>query len=322
MRRATPFAVLGILWLIAGTALGGPLKFKVTLLGTGTPIPIMERFGPSTLVEAGDEKLLFDCGRGVTQRLWQLHIPLSGVTAVFLTHLHSDHTVGIPDLWLTGWLPTPFGRRTSAFRIWGPPGTKSMMENLERAYAWDIRVRAPDENLHPEGIAVVAEEIGEGVVYEANGVKVTAFTVDHGELLKPALGYRIDFAGHSVVISGDTRPSDNLVKFAEGVDVLIHEVALARPELLRRSDAARRIIGHHTTPEAAGRIFARVKPKLAVYSHVALLTTERDVPPPTISDVVRATRKTYRGALEVGTDLMSIDIGPAIKVHRYTPAKQ
>ncbi len=320
--RETLFQGFAILWLMASTATGGSLNFKVTLLGTGSPIPRIDRFGPSTLVEAGDEKLLIDCGRGVPVRLWQLHIPLSGVTAVFLTHLHSDHTVGIPDLWLTGWLPTPFGRRTSAFRIWGPPGTKSMMENLQRAYAWDIQVRAPDENLPPEGIAVAAEDIGEGVAYEANGVKVTAFTVDHGPLLKPALGYRIDFAGHSVVISGDTRANENLVKFAEGADVLIHEVAQARPELLRRSDAARRIIGHHTTPEAAGRIFARVRPKLAVYSHVVLLTTESDVKPPTITDLVAATRTTYGGPLEVGTDLMTIDIGRAIKVHRFASAKQ
>jgi ribonuclease Z len=192
------------------------------------------------------------------------------------------------------------------------------MENLERAYAWDIQVRA----LPPEGMAVVATEIGEGVVYEANGVKVTAFTVDHGGLVKPALGYRVDFAGRSVVISGDTRPIDNLVKFAEGTDVLIHEVALARPELLRRSDAARRIMSHHTTPEAAGKIFARVKPKLAVYSHIALLTTEPDVPPATTKDVVAATRTTYGGPLDVGTDLMTIDIGRTIHVHRFRPAKQ
>jgi len=122
---------------------------KVTLLGTGNPFPIMDRFGPSTLVEAGREKLLIDCGCGASRRLWQLGIPLSGVTATFLTHLHSDHVVGIPDLWLTGWLPTLFGRRTEPFRVWGPTGTKKMMSYLEKAYQADIRIRVEDEKLLP-----------------------------------------------------------------------------------------------------------------------------------------------------------------------------
>src|SRR6476660_3854407 len=103
---------------------------KVTLLGSGSPQPRIERFGPSTLVEAGGQKILIDCGRGASQRLWQMHISLSAVTAVFLTHLHSDHIVVIPDLWLTGWLPPLFGHRTEPFRIWGPVGTKRMMAKL------------------------------------------------------------------------------------------------------------------------------------------------------------------------------------------------
>src|SRR5215469_11900801 len=95
--------------------------FQVTLLGTSTPNPLADRFGPSTLVEAGNEKLVFDCGRGCTIRLWQLRVPL-GTVKLFITHLHSDHTVGIPDLWLTGFLPQPYGTRKEAFRVWGPKG--------------------------------------------------------------------------------------------------------------------------------------------------------------------------------------------------------
>lgn len=292
---------------------------KVTLLGTGTPQPEIARFGPGTLVEAGGQRLLIDCGRGVTQRLWQLQMPLSSVTAVFLTHLHSDHIVGIPDLWLTGWLAPPFGHRMSAFEIWGPPGTKMMMKDLQRAYDWDIQARVALGNLSPAGIAVVAEDVHQGVVYEKNGVKVTAFDVDHG--IKPALGYRIDYGTHSVVISGDTRPSENLIQFSAGTDVLIHEVAAAPVEQMRRSESARRIIGHHTTPEEAGRIFSAVKPKLAVYSHIALLTTEPNVPAPGVMDLLKATRKTYGGPLEVGEDLMSIDIGRIAIVHRFAARK-
>ena len=97
--------------------------FRVTLLGSGTPDPSADRFGPSTLIEAGDQTLLIDVGRGATIRLFQLHIPLSKVDVVFLTHYHSDHTVGMPDLLLTGWLPPPFGHRTQPRRLEGSYGT-------------------------------------------------------------------------------------------------------------------------------------------------------------------------------------------------------
>jgi ribonuclease Z len=291
---------------------------KVTLMGTGSPIPILERFGPSTLVEAGSEKLLIDCGRGASLRLWQLHIPLGSVTAVFLTHLHSDHIVGIPDLWLTGWLPPPFGHRTQAFQIWGPIGTKELMANLQKAFATDIRFRMMD-GIPEQGIAVMAQEILQGTVYERHGVKVTAFEVDHATA-KPAFGYRIDYRGRAVVLSGDTRPSENLIRFSQGADLLVHEVAWARPELLSKSEAARNIISLHTTPEQAGIVFTRVKPRLAVYSHVGLVTTDPAFSEPTSADVLELTRKTYDGPLEMGEDLMTIEIADGIKVRRFSPA--
>jgi ribonuclease Z len=290
---------------LVGTSLGQ--NFKVTLLGTGNPRPVMSRFGPSILVEAGKEKLIFDCGRGATQRLYQLKIPFAAITGLFLTHLHSDHTVGIPDLWLTGWV---MGRDT-LLPVWGPKGTKAMMKHLQEAYAFDIHIRRDvDTKLPGAGVEVVAEDIKQGVVYDNAGVKVTAFLVDHGEI-KPAFGYRVDYGGHSVTMSGDTRPSENLVKFAQSTDVLIHEVIdVASYTDLSKSDTSeqeKKIIGHHTTAEQAGVIFTRVKPRLAVYSHIV---------PPEVPDVVPHTRKTYDGPLEVGEDLMSIEIGDKIVVHR------
>jgi len=287
---------------------------RVTLLGTGSPIPIMERFGPSTLIEAGSEKLLIDCGRGASLRLWQRHIPLGAVTALFLTHLHSDHVVGIPDLWLTGWLPPPFGHRSRALQIFGPAGTMEMMTNLRKAFASDIAFRMAD-GIPEGGVVVLAQDVTEGPVYLRSGVTVTAFQVDHATA-KPAFGYRIDYAGRSVVLSGDTRLSENLIRSSKGVDVLIHEVAWARPELLKKSEAARIIIGLHTTPEEAGTVFSRTKPRLAVFSHVVLVTTDPAFREPTNADVLELTRKTYEGPLEMGEDLMTIEIGDKIHVHR------
>jgi ribonuclease Z len=278
---------------------------KVTLLGTGNPRPAIERFGPSILVEAGQEKLIFDCGRGATQRLYQLKVPFDDVTGLFLTHLHSDHTVGIPDLWLTGWI---LGRKR-ALQVWGPKGTEQMMAHLEEAFSYDIHIRRDvDEKLPANGVEVVSRDISEGVVLEANRLKVTAFLVDHG-LVKPALGYRVDYAGHSVVLSGDTRPSENLVRFAQGADVLIHEVIDTEAYKQVTSftpEQQQKVIAHHTTAEQAGTIFTRVKPRLAVYSHIV---------PPNAPTLVAQTRKTYAGPLEVGEDLMSIEIGEKVEVH-------
>jgi ribonuclease Z len=313
---------LGILTVTIAVAgfvptLGSAQSIKVTLLGTGSPIPLMDRFGPSILVEAGGEKLLFDVGRGASLRLWQSGVPLRDFAGVFFTHLHSDHVSGFPDLWLTGMLPNKsFAHRTQPMHVYGPTGTTAMMKHLAEAYEADIRIRQADEGVPGAASVIVAKDIAEGVVFDQDGVKVTAFDVDHGDLIKPAFGYRIDYAGHSVVLSGDTRVTENLVRFAKGCDVLFHEVAAARPELLQRSVAAQRIIGHHTTPEQAAGVFSRVKPRLAVYTHIVLLTTDPDIPAPVIADVIDATRARYTGAFEVGEDLMTVEVGDKISVRR------
>ena len=221
--------------------------FRVTLLGTGVPIPRPDRFGPSTLIEAGDQKLLIDAGRGATIRLYQLGVPIGRIDALLLTHYHSDHTVGIPDLWLTGWLPPHFGKRTTPFRVIGPEGANTLMAHLEKAYATDIAIRAEDERLLAEGIAIaVAEFASDGIVYERMGLRVTAFEVDHGAAIKPAYGYRIEYGGRVAVISGDTRFNANVIKYATAADLLIHEVAIVRPELAAEP-YIQRIMAHHTT---------------------------------------------------------------------------
>jgi ribonuclease Z len=293
--------------------------FRVTLLGTGVPIPNPERFGPCTLVEAGDQKFLIDAGRGAAIRLYQLKIPIGRIDVQFLTHYHSDHTSGIPDVWLTGWLSSHFGRREAPYRVIGPTGARELMQNLERAYASDIKIRLADEKLPLSGIATdVTEFDRNGVVYEKNGAKVIAFEVDHGDVIKPCYGYRFEYGGRAAVFSSDTRYNQNVIKFGAGADLLVHEVASARPELMNEP-YIQRIIAHHSTPREAGRVFAQAKPKLAAFTHIVLLGSERIDPPP-IDDIIAETRQTYGGPLIVGEDLMTFDIADTVSVRPPQPA--
>jgi ribonuclease Z len=276
--------------------------FRVVLLGTGTPIPSTERLGPSTLVEAGVEKLVFDVGRDVIVRLDQVGVPYGALSGIMLTHLHSDHVSGLPDLWLTGRFG-PAGRpvRETALDIWGPPGTDSMVSHLAEAFKGDLAARP---SLTPPRGSLISHEIREGAVVNRNGVSVSAFTVDHGNAA-PAFGYRIDFDGRRVVLSGDTKFNERLIEHSAGADLLIYEVAAAG-ESAARPDIAR-ALSVHISPEEAGTVFARVRPKLAVYSHIVTFGVSE-------SELVARTRKTYAGPLVVGADLMSFDIADTVTV--------
>jgi ribonuclease Z len=275
-------------------------EMRVTLLGTGTPFPNAERFGSAILVEVAAKKLLFECGRGVVIRLTQGGTSPKEIDGLFLTHLHSDHVVGIPDLWLTGW----FLGRSRALRIWGPPGTSSMVKHLAQAFAFDIHIRqaAPDP-LPAKGVEIDAKEIEQGEIYNDGLARVSAFLVDHGTV-KPAFGYRIDSAGHSVVISGDTKFCQNLVDFANGADCLIHAAWSANWK--NPSQPSERSIA---SAEDAGRVFAMVKPKLGVVYHYK----DEDG----LSDGVR---KEYNGAFVIARDLMVIKIGRTVTWERESAA--
>jgi len=279
---------------------------RVILLGTGVgPRVDLQQFGPATLIEAGEDRLLFDCGRGATLRLAQAGIPTGSIRRLFLTHLHSDHVVQIPDLLLTGWVG---GGRTAPLEVWGPEGTRDLMTHLEQAFVSDIHMRRDvDEKAPPQGIKVVSRDITEGLVLDQDGLKVTAFSVDHSPVA-PALGYRVDYRGRSVVLSGDTRVSENLIGFARGVDVLLHETldeGTVRGWFPNDPSLAAAILAKHTTPEQAGAVFARVKPRLAVYTHA-----------PSADRVIAETRKTYSGPLQGAEDMLAITIGETIDVRR------
>ncbi len=283
--------------------------FRVTLLGSGAPPPLVDRFGPSTLVEAGEQKFIFDAGRGAMQRLHQLAIPFSDITGVFLTHHHSDHVVGFVDLWLTGWIGRPWGMRKTPLKVWGPAGTKQMMEHLPQAFHVDIRVRS--HSYPADGVKLETDGVNQGMVYDRGGVRVMAFEVDHGGEHLPAFGYRINYRGHSVVLSGDTTFNENLIRHAQGTDLLVHEVTAASGSAAENAAQLKRIAENHTTPAQAAEVFTRVEPRLAVYNHLLLFG---DAKP---EDLIPMTRPGYSGALEVGEDLMRIDIGSQVSAERF-----
>lgn len=278
---------------------------EVTLLGTGNPGPTLDRFGPSTLIEAGDNLLIVDVGRGAMQRLWQLGISYGDIDAIFLTHLHSDHIVGLPDLWLTGWL---FSARDRPLRVFGPPGTANLVENLREAYAFDIAIRIDDDKLPLEGSILEVTEIEDGYVYEHDGIRVVTFDVDHRPV-SPALGYRIEFGGRKVLLSGDTRYSENLIENAMDVDLIIHEVVGATSDFLESASAfTQNAFAHHTTAREAGDIFTKSGTRAAAYSHLILLGDYDQ------ARLISDTRQAYDGPLFVGEDLMRFVIGDEVEV--------
>ena len=184
------------------------------------------------------------------QRLYQLGVPFQKINAVFLTHLHSDHIVGLPDLWLTGWV---MGRTTSPlYPNWSCRDNGDGWLSGE-GVAFDVRMRTEEGGQAGAGGKISPRDIGQGLVFEEHGVRITAFDVDHG-IVKPALGYRIEYRGRVVALSGDTRFSENVIEFSKGADLLIHEVVLA-PTDIKPSTRGYRAFAHHTTPEQAAEVF-------------------------------------------------------------------
>lgn len=237
-------------------------------------------------------------------RLFQLGIPIGSIDLLLLTHFHSDHVVGLPDIWLTGWLGGKFGQRTRPMRVMGPRGALHLTRHLEEAFSADIAIRIADEDLPPDGARIDAGEFErDGVIHDRDGLRITCFEVDHGDKIKPAFGYRFDYAGKSAVLSGDTRYCENLIVHARGADLLVHEVAMTTPAAME-IERIRRVMGHHSTPQDAARVFAKCTPKLAVFNHLVLIGDGINAPP-TVQELIDATRQEYDGAFVVGEDLMS-----------------
>lgn len=250
---------------------------RIVMLGTGNPGPLPDRSGPATAIVVNNTAYLVDFGPGVVRRANAANLE-KGVTALapvrlrvaFVTHLHSDHTVGYPDLIFTPWT---IGRR-APLEVYGPTGLKSMTDHLMQAYRTDIEIRTNadgNQREFPDGHRVNAHEIQPGVIYRDSNVTVTAFATRHA---MESYGFRFDTADRSIVISGDTNPSQGTIDACNGCDVLIHEAHTpgwleTRPLQFQRFSEK-----YHTTTTELAELATKARPKLLILYHYSSLSTE------------------------------------------------
>ena len=277
---------------------------QIVMLGTGTPYPDPDRSGPATAIVVDDTPYLIDFGPGVIRRVAAAY--RNGVTAfgrsavniktVFLTHLHSDHTMGYPDLIFTPWIMG----RTGPLTAYGPPGFKAMTDNILKAWQIDINARA-ERLQNSDSYRVDAHEIAPGVIYRDHNVAVTAFPVHHHEM-KDSFGFRFETPDRTIVISGDTTPTDALIDNARGCDVLIHEAysVASYGKLTSAWQEFRRT--HHTSSKELAAIAERVKPGLLILYHRSNAgggeTGSDDE-----AELVGEIRQFYKGNVMTGRDL-------------------
>lgn len=276
---------------------------EITLLGTGTPRPNIERLGPSTLVEVKGKYFLFDSGRGTTVRLQQAGVALNRIEHIFYTHLHSDHTSGLADVLLTSWI----WQRPHKLQIYGPKGVQNLTEHLSRAFEQDMQYRSANTRLNPKLNIIDTHELTtDKIIYDQNGVTITAFLVDHG-VVKPAFGYKIESGENTVVISGDTTYSKNLIKHAKNASLLVHEIAAAKPELLEKNPRLQKVMSYHTSPAQLAEILQKTRPRQAVLTHVLLFAV-------TEQQVIDEITGQYQGNVLMGKDLTRIGVGEKIRI--------
>jgi len=294
-------------------------SFEVLMCGTGSPQFQLDRAQPCTAVLVGGQMLLFDSGQGAAQSLQRWEAPLVKLDHIFLTHLHSDHTSGVGDVLHNSWL---YGRKQNV-SVMGPPGTKTFMEGVDQTFIADLEERWKTVGKEfgeftasladVQEIAVLGSELV--TVYKKNGVNVTAFKVDHPSW-DSAYGYRIDYADKTVVISGDTRYSENLLKYTVGADVLIHEV-INEGMMMQIADSLEKH-GAPVDPKRMGRIVSVHTPthelaQLAQQAGVKQLVLSHLIPPiPANAFVenvfVEGMDEIYEGQLTVARDGMRINL--------------
>jgi len=273
------------------------LSVALILLGTGYPRPDANNAAASTAIVAGDRWYVVDAGRGATLRVAGAELKYEQLRAVFLTHLHSDHIGGLPDLFETSW---QFGRKTTPLQLYGPAGTKRLADAMLEFFAYDIHIRRDIQEKLPAGGATIDTHIvREGVVLDDGVCRVTAFAVDHRPV-EPAFGYRFDCGGKSIVVSGDTRPTPNLVKFAKGSDILVMEAYL--PEHFLKVDTpevAKKLMSYHTSAEEAGDMATQAGVKTLVLTHLIPANAE--------GTFAKRASAHFRGQVIVGRDLLRVE---------------
>jgi ribonuclease BN (tRNA processing enzyme) len=296
IRRPWLWVTLALFILPVSTVTGQ--TSQVVVLGTGTPNADPERSGPAVAVVVNDRAYLFDAGPGLVrrasaaQRAGVAALRQPNLDVVFLTHLHSDHTLGLPDLMFSPWVL----ERTAPLRVFGPPGTFGMVASLLSAYKEDIRVRLDGgEPSNKTGWKSEARDIEPGFVYRDSNVTVTAFAVPHGAWTH-AFGYRIQTRDRVIVISGDTGPSEEIVQQCNGCDVLVHEVRSHEKLATRPPDWQRYHSAFHTSTLELGRLAERAKPKLLVLYHQLYWGASDD-------DLLREVRSVYSGPVVSAKDL-------------------
>jgi ribonuclease Z len=272
----------------------------ITLLGTGSPMIDPNRAGPSTLVKAGDSVFLVDCGRGVLMRAAAAGVGAANITALLLTHLHSDHITDLSDVittrWVTTFVPTPLP-------IIGPPGTKAVVDAMLAALAPDISYRIHHHADITEPPSVQVHEYTDGQVWDDGGVRITAAPTDHRPV-EPTLGFRVEHDGVSVVLAGDTVPCAGLDALAKDANALVHTVI--RADLVQQMPVQRirDILDYHSSVEQAAATAARAGVGTLVLTHY--------VPPlvPGQEDQWRAQAATeFSGQVEIGNDLLQVSVG-------------
>jgi ribonuclease Z len=282
--------VVGIAALLLASA--AAQDTRVVLLGTGTPNPAPDRSGPAVAVVSGANVYIVDAGPGVVRRAAQAGFRMGQLTRVFLTHLHSDHTVGLPDLIFT---PAVTGR-VAPLEIYGPPGTDAMTRHVLQAWREDMEIRL--HGLEPsvkEAYVVHAHDVSPGEIYRDSGVRATAIAVPHGSW-KHAYGYRFDAADKSIVISGDTTFSESLAAAAKGCDILVHEFYSQKGLEDRTPDWQRYHAAFHTSAMDLGRLAARVGPKKLVLYHGLPMGQPAE-------EVLREIRENFSGEVIYAKDL-------------------
>ena len=294
-------------WL---TGLAQANIIEVTLLGTGTPVPSSERYGPATLVKINHQYFLFDAGRGLITRLQQSRTPINAIQHVYFTHLHSDHITGFSDYWLTSWI----WQRPHQLQVTGPDGTLNFIQQLEKAYQANYQYRRDNTKLNADTYYSHIDEINQDtLVYQQDGIKITAFTVSH-QPVSPAFGYKIEAENKKIVISGDTTYSDNLIRHATHADLLIHEIAAAPTALLEGNLRLQKVMNYHTTPQQMITILNKTQPKYTLLNHVLLFGIGEE-------NVIKQIQQQYDGKLAIGRDLMQVTIGDSINIRVIKPLK-